>query len=126
MLYIHSFLIAFFLLRLYAHFYIAGYSVEVQSLVRDAQQQAQKGKRLLDSMKSRGSKLAAAAGGTGSAEMQLQRSQYMETCRVYMDAVNDHQQAKMQFKEVCSDRAIERARVVFPEMSEDQIQEVRQ
>lgn len=97
------------------------YSNEAHAEIAKATQAATQGKQLLDRMKAREARFRE-LGQLDSAEARLQRSQYIETGRDYMDAVSAHQAARMRFKDVMSSKAVAQAKVVVGDaMTEEEL-----
>eukprot|EP01138_Halocafeteria_seosinensis_P009832 gb/GECG01010043.1/.p1 GENE.gb/GECG01010043.1/~~gb/GECG01010043.1/.p1 ORF type:complete len:288 (+),score=42.80 gb/GECG01010043.1/:1-864(+) len=96
-------------------------SQNVQQQVHIAQDAASRGKDLIERMREKGHQLKNASPNGESSEWKLQRSQYMHVYQAYMGAISQHQIAKTNFKEISADRLVQRARVVFPDKSEDEL-----
>ena len=75
-------------------------------------------------MREKGTQLKKHSNNEESAEFKLQKNQYMHVYQRYMEAISQHQVAKTNFKEISADRLVQRARVVFPDKSDEELRRV--
>lgn len=74
-------------------FLLAEYSKQLSAEVKSAAGNAARGKKLLDKLKAEEDALRRAH--PKSARLQPYKAQYMRLCKVYVDAMKEHQQAKV-------------------------------
>lgn len=68
-------------------------SAKLADCVKRAGADAQRGKRLLDELKARGDALSSS--NPRSDRLQPYKSQYMRLCKMYVDAMKEHQKSKV-------------------------------
>lgn len=92
--------------------------------MRLAQNEAQNGKRLLDKLKQSGEDLMRT--NPKSDRLQPYKAQYMRLCKLYVDAMKEHQKAKENMRKLQTESLVRRGMVVYGDSrSEAEIREVR-
>ena len=82
------------------------------------------GKKLLDELKKKGEDLTRS--NPRSDRLQPYKSQYMRLCKMYVDAMKDHQRAKEQMRKLQLDTVVNRAAIAYGgTKSEAELREVR-
>ena len=86
-------------------------SKNLADVVKNAQREAAKGKQLLDGLKKDESALKAS--NPRSDRIQPYKAQYMRLCKLYLDAMKEHQKAKEMLRKVQTDDLVRRGMILY-------------
>ena len=86
-------------------------SKSLADVVKNAQRDAAKGKQLLDALKKDGEVLMKT--NPRSDRIQPYKAQYMRLCKLYVDAMKEHQKAKEGLRKVQTDDLVRRGMILY-------------
>jgi t-SNARE complex subunit (syntaxin) len=86
-------------------------SKTLADVVKNAQRDAAKGKQLLDALKK--DENAIKASNPRSDRIQPYKAQYMRLCKLYVDAMKEHQKAKETLRKVQTDDLVRRGMILY-------------
>ena len=79
--------------------------------MKKAGEDAQKGKKLLDEMKAKGE--AMSRKNPRGERVQPYKTQYLRLCKIYVEAMKDHQRAKENMRKAQTDTLVRRGELVY-------------
>jgi t-SNARE complex subunit (syntaxin) len=91
----------------------AGLSKQLADVVKNAQRDAARGKQLLDDLKKEGEDLMRS--NPKSDRLQPYKAQYMRLCKLYVDAMKDHQKSKETMRKVQTEDLVRRGMIIYGE-----------